>query len=149
VLCATPLCVGRPCVGRGQSSSARPGSAWRERQSPTRSRTSQVKETIAQRHRGCSLSRVRVNGVIVPLRPGGRSEHSNFITGSTNFTTVSFICNHFTAVDKETRCLSPVRCVRLPSVWAVPVWVAANRPARDRDRRGESANRLYVKEHSG
>ena len=30
-------------------------------------------ETIAQRYRGCSLSRVRVNGVIIHLRPGGRT----------------------------------------------------------------------------
>ena len=30
-------------------------------------------ETIAQRHRGCSLSRVGVNGVIVHVRPGGRT----------------------------------------------------------------------------
>jgi len=30
-------------------------------------------ENIAQRRRGCSLSRVRVNGVIIPLRPGGHT----------------------------------------------------------------------------
>jgi len=29
-------------------------------------------ETIAQRRRGCSFSRVRVNGVIIHLRPDGR-----------------------------------------------------------------------------
>jgi len=54
-------------------------------------------ETIAQRRRGCSLSRVRVNGVIIHLRPGGRTS-SHFITGSTNFTASSFVCNDFTAV---------------------------------------------------
>ena len=32
-----------------------------------------VAEIIAQRPRGCSLSRVRVNGVIIHLRPGGRT----------------------------------------------------------------------------
>ena len=29
--------------------------------------------TIAQRRRGCSWSRVRVNGVIIHQRPGGRT----------------------------------------------------------------------------
>jgi len=44
--------------------------SWRRPERGRRGETIIV--IIAQRRRGCSLSRVRVNGVIIHLRPGAR-----------------------------------------------------------------------------
>jgi len=46
--------------------------SWKPEGGDPSKRTAATRVAIAQHRRGCSLSRVRVNGVIIHLRPGGR-----------------------------------------------------------------------------
>ena len=67
-----PLTRSGECIVGEVKGSAGFRRTWQLRRRARPGRLPPGEESIAQRRRGCSLSRVRVNGVIIHLRPGGR-----------------------------------------------------------------------------